>query len=192
GVNSLELQSEPVETYAGAPAAGRGGFPGGQGRPQGAAGGAPGGQGAPPGAGRPPMTPGQQAAQRARAEGLRKWRLSARREKYRELGKKSTDSGVTTHIVNLGLNTDMPAEKIDYCFNVAKALGCKAITCEPPLSQTKQLGEIAAKHQIMLGYHGHSNVTSEEAFAKPTSWEKAMSYYECDDSNIDIGHFTAG
>jgi hypothetical protein len=178
GVNSVELQSEPVETYAGAPATGRGGFPGGQGRPQGAAGGAPGGQGgapggqgaAPPGAGRPPMTPEQQAAQRARAEELRKWRLSAPMDKYKELRKKYNDSGVTIHIVKFGLNTNMPAEEIDYCFNVAKALGCKAVTCEPPLSQTKQLGEFAAKHQIMLGYHGHSNVTSDEAFAKPSSW----------------------
>jgi sugar phosphate isomerase/epimerase len=193
GVNSVELQSEPVETYAGAPATGRGGFPGGQGRPPGAAGGAPGGQGAPPpGAGRPPMTPEQQAAQRARAEELRKWRLSAPMDKYKELRKKYSDSGVSIHIVKFGLNTNMPAEEIDYCFNVAKALGCKAITCEPPLSQTKQLGEFAAKHQIMLGYHGHSNVTSEEAFAKPASWETAMSYSKWNGANIDIGHFTAG
>jgi sugar phosphate isomerase/epimerase len=193
GVNSVELQSEPVESYAGAPATGRGGFPGGQGRPAGAPGGAPSGQGAaPPGAGRPPMTPEQQAAQRARAEELRKWRLSAPMDKYKELRKKYNDSGVTIHIVKFGLNTNMPAEEIDYCFNVAKALGCKAITCEPPLSQTKQLGEFAAKHQIMLGYHGHSNVTSEEAFAKPSSWETAMSYSKWNGANIDIGHFTAG
>src|SRR5215475_5966733 len=76
GINSVELQSEPVEAYAGAPATGRGGF-GGGGRPGGPPGG---GQGAPPGAeqgrqgrgGRPPMTPEQEAAQRARAEELRK------------------------------------------------------------------------------------------------------------------------
>src|SRR5262245_15841110 len=84
GVNSVELQSEPVETYAGAPATGRGGFPGGpppgaQGRSSGAGGGGQGGP--PPGGGRPPMTPEQQAAQRARAEELRKWRLSTPMDK---------------------------------------------------------------------------------------------------------------
>src|SRR5262245_48612957 len=72
GLNSVELQSEPVEAYAGAPATGRGGAggprTGGSGGPPPGAG-APGAQGGPPsGAGRPPMTPEQQAAQRARAE----------------------------------------------------------------------------------------------------------------------------
>src|SRR5512145_2062009 len=53
GINSVELQSEPVEAFAGSPVTGRGG--GGQGRPPGAGGGTPGGQGGPPpGGGRPP------------------------------------------------------------------------------------------------------------------------------------------
>ena len=189
GLNSVELQSEPVEAYAGAPATGRGG-PGGP-RP-GGPGGPPPGAGAPPGAGRPPMTPEQQAAQRARAEELRKWRISASMDKYKELRQKYNDAGVTIHIVKFNLNANMPDEEIDYCFNAAKALGCKAVTCEPPLSQTKRLGQFAEKHQIMLGYHGHSNMTSEEAFAKPSSWETAMAHSKWNGANIDVGHFTAG
>jgi sugar phosphate isomerase/epimerase len=203
GINSVELQSEPVEAYAGAPATGRGGF-GGGGRPGGPGGpppgggqggppsGAPGGQGGQGRGGRPPLTPEQEAAQRARAEELRKWRLSVSMDKYKELRKRYNDAGVTIHIVKFGLNANLLDEEIDYCFNAAKALGCKAITCEPPLSQTKRLGEFAAKHQIMLGYHGHANMTSEEAFAKPSSWEAAMSYSKWNGANIDIGHFTAG
>ena len=192
GINVVEMQAEPLEAYAGAPAQSRGpsGSPAGA-RPPGA-GGPP--AGAPPAAagGRPPMTPEQQAAMRQRAEDLRKWRLSVSMDKYKEIRRKYDDAGVTIHIVKFGLNTSMPAEEIDYCFNVAKALGCKAITCEPPLSQTKQLGAFAAKHQIMLGYHGHANMTSDEAFAKPSSWETAMAHSKWNGCNIDIGHFTAG
>ncbi len=199
GINVVEMQSEPVEAYAGAPLQqGRGPMgppPGGQGRAPGA-GGPPQGGGAPTGGGRPQMTPEQQAAmqaaQRARAEELRKWRLSAPMEKYKALAKQYKEAGVTIHIVKFGLNASMPDEEIDYCFNVAKAMGCKAITCEPPLSQTKKLGEFAAKHKIMLGYHGHSNMTSDEAFAKPSSWETAMSHSAFNGCNIDVGHFTAG
>src|SRR5262245_21221679 len=164
GINSIELQSEPVEAYAGAPSTGRG-RPEGQTRPPDAGGGVPGGQGARPpgggggrgggGGGRPPLTPEQQAAQRARAEELRKWRLAVSMDKYIELRKKYNDAGVTIQIVKFGLNANTPDEEIDYCFNAAKALGCKAITCEPPLSQTKRLGQFAEKHRIMLGYHGH-------------------------------------
>jgi sugar phosphate isomerase/epimerase len=196
GINSVELQSEPAEAYAGAPATGRGGGPrpgGPGGAPPGAGAGPPGAQdGRPPGGGRPQMTPEQQAAQRARAEDLRKWRLSASMDKYKELRQMYKEAGVTIHIVKFGLNANMTDEEIDYCFNAAKALGCKAITCEPPLSQTKRLGQFAEKHQIMLGYHGHSNMTSEEAFAKPSSWETAMAHSKWNGANIDIGHFTAG
>lgn len=190
GINVVEMQSEPVEAYAGAPAQGRGPMGPPPGRPPGAAGasGPP-----PPGAGgRPQMTPEQQAAMRARAEELRKWRLSASMDKFKELRRKYDEAGISIPIVKFNLNTSMPAEEIDYCFNVAKAMGCKAVTCEPPLSQTKALGEYAAKHQIMLGYHGHSNMTSEEAFAKPSSWETAMGHSKWNGCNIDIGHFTAG
>src|SRR4030095_3206172 len=190
GINVVEMQSEPVEAYAGAPAQGRG--PGGA--PPGAGQGRPPGAGASPpgGGGRPPMSPEQEAARQARAEELRKWRLSAPMEKYKALAKQYQDAGVTIHIVKFGLNTNMPEEEIDYCFNVAKALGCKAITCEPPLSQTKRLGEFAAKHKKKPGYHGHLNKTSDEAFAKPSSWETAMAHSPWNGCNIDIGHFTAG
>ena len=146
GINVVEMQSEPVEAYAGAPAQGRGPGArppgGGQGRQPGA------GASPPEGAGRQPISPEQQAARQARAEELRKWRLSAPMEKYKALAKLYKDAGVSIHIVKFGLNTNMPDEEIDYCFNVAKALGCKAITCEPPLSQTRRLGEFAAKHKI--------------------------------------------
>ena len=203
GVNSVEMQSEPVEAFAGAPIRPMGpppgGGPGGGGqmRPPGAGGsppgGGPGGAMPPPGAGGPPrMSPEQQAAMRMRADELKNWRLSASMDKYKELRKKYDDAGVTIHIVKFGLTSNMLPEEIDYCFNVAKVMGCKAITCEPPLSQTKMLGEFAAKHKIMLGYHGHSNMTSDEAFAKPSSWETAMANSPFNGCNIDVGHFTAG
>jgi sugar phosphate isomerase/epimerase len=185
GINVVEMQAEPLETAAGAPSVGRG--PGGP-----PPGGGQGRAGGPPPGGRPQMSPEQQAAMRQRAENVRQWRLSVSMDKYKEIRKKYDDAGVTIQIVKFGLNTSMPAEEIDYCFNVAKSLGCKAITCEPPLSQTKQLGEYAAKHQIMLGYHGHANMTSDEAFAKPSSWETAMAHSKFNGCNIDIGHFTAG
>jgi sugar phosphate isomerase/epimerase len=43
----------------------------------------------------------------------------------------------------------------------------------------------------MVGYHGHTNITSPEAFAKPESWEKAMTFSKFNGINLDLGHFTA-
>jgi sugar phosphate isomerase/epimerase len=85
----------------------------------------------------------------------------------------------------------MKDDVVDYAFNLAKALGARYISCEIPLSKTKWLGEFATKHKMMVGYHGHTNITSPEAFAKPESWETAMSYSKYNGCNIDIGHFVA-
>ena len=44
---------------------------------------------------------------------------------------------------------------------------------------------------MMIGYHGHTNITNPEAFGAPASWETAMSYSKFNGINLDIGHFTA-
>jgi len=134
----------------------------------------------------------QRAGLLARGEALTMWRLAASMDKFKEVRKRYDDAGVTISVVKFGLNTGMSEGEIEYCFQVVKAMGVSAMTCEPPLSQTKRLGEVAARHKVMLGYHGHSNMTSEEAFAKPSSWETAMSHSAYNGANIDIGHFTAG
>jgi sugar phosphate isomerase/epimerase len=168
GLGAVEMQSPPVEAFAGAPAVA--GSRGGRGQ----------------------MTPEQQAAQRAAAEELRKWRLAVSMDKFKALRQKYDAAGVTMDLVKFPLNGDMPDDEIDYCFQAAKALGCRGITCEPPLSHTKRLGAFAERHRILLGYHGHANVTSPEAFARPESWETAMSHSKYNGANIDIGHFVAG
>ena len=80
----------------------------------------------------------------------------------------------------------------DYCFTVAKHLGARAITCEPPLSQTKRLGRFADRHQMVVAYHNHSNISSVEAFGRTGAWEQAFFYSKNNWANADVGHFTAG
>lgn len=138
------------------------------------------------------MTPEQQAARRAAAEELRKWRLSSSMGKYKELRDKYEAAGVAIQLVKFGLGPNMTDDEVDYCFQVAKTLGCKGMTCEPPLSETKRLGKFAERHKLMLGYHGHANVTGVEAFGRPGAWEQAFFYSDYNGANIDIGHFTAG
>jgi sugar phosphate isomerase/epimerase len=143
------------------------------------------GRGAPP-------TPEAIAARRAAGEEIRKWRLSQSMSKYEELRKKYNDAGVSIDIVKFGLGSAMTDDEVDYCFQVAKALGCKAITSEPPVSETKRLGQFAEKHKIRLGYHNHSNATGVESFCRPGAWEQAFFYSDWNGANVDIGHFCAG
>ena len=62
----------------------------------------------------------------------------------------------------------------------------------PPRSTTKRIGGFAEKHKLMVGYHGHANVTGAEAFGSPQSWEEVMAYSKYNGANVDIGHFIAG
>ena len=176
GLSAVELRSQPVESSLGAP------IPAGRFGPGAAAGGGR----------RTPPTPEQEAAARASAEALEKWRLSAPLEKFKEFRRKWQDAGVAIEIVKFDGVDRMKDEVVAYAFNLAKALGAKAVSCEIPVSKTKWLGELAAQHKMMVGYHGHGDVNNPEAFAAPASWERAMSYSRYNGINLDIGHFIAG
>jgi sugar phosphate isomerase/epimerase len=207
GLSAVEMQAEPVEAYAGAPVQrrGRGGRRGPERGPQ--PGGAPTQDVSAPAAGersqrpndrrrrggrRGPLSAAEVAARRAAGEEMRKWRLAQPMDKFEEVRRKYNGAGVSIDIVKFGLGPEMTDEEIDYCFQVAKTLGCGAITCEPPVSETRRLGQFAEKHQIRLGYHNHSDATGVESFCRPGAWEQAFFYSRWNGANVDVGHFCAG
>ncbi|MBN9662511.1 MAG: sugar phosphate isomerase/epimerase [Acidobacteria bacterium] len=191
-LSALELRSRPVEDSLGAPApAGRPGFGGGA--PGGGRGAAPGGapNGAPPPGGRAPLTPEQQAERKAATEALRKWRLSQSMSGFRDFRRKYEDAGVLIQIVKFDGVDGFSDDELDYAFQLARELGAQAISCEIPVSTTKRMGAFAGKHKMMVGYHGHGNLTDPEAFGRLESWEQAFSYSKYNGANVDIGHFFA-
>jgi sugar phosphate isomerase/epimerase len=169
GLSVIELDVEFFEPYFGAPlvpAAARGRAP----------------------------TPEEESAQRSAREELRKWRLSPPVDRMRTLRQMYEQAGVAIEIVkfpDLGV-ASMSDDEVDYCFTVAKHLGARAITCEPPLSQTKRLGRFADRHQLVVAYHNHANISSVEAFGRTGAWEQAFFYSKNNWANVDVGHFTAG
>ena len=166
GLSAVELRSQPVEAFFGASNSSRIGTP-------------------------RAKTDEEKAALVAGADALEKWRLAAPVDKFKEFRKKYEDAGIAIQIVKFDGVDKMKDEVVDYAFGLAKALGAHALSCEIPLSKTEWLGKFATKHKLMVGYHGHTNITSPEAFAKPESWEKAMSYSKYNGINLDLGHFTA-
>ncbi len=199
-LSSVELRAQPIEQFMGAraelvayPAVRRGGANGG-GQPKAAASGGEAATAPPQGekGARPPMTPEQQAARKAAADELRTWRLAQSMDKVKAFRKKYEDAGVRIDVVKVDAIDTFSDEEIDYMFGLAAAAGARAISCEIPLSHTKRLGMFGEKHKMMIGYHGHTDITSPEAFGRPESWETAMSYSKYNGINLDIGHFTAG
>lgn len=188
GLSAVELRSRPVEASLGAP------VPPPRRRPrrQAASGGDSSGAGRPQRHRREPPTPEELAARRAAAEKLREWRLSASLDGFKTFRTKWEDAGVKIDIVKFDSTDSMVDGELDYAFQMAKALGARFITCEPPLSATKRIGAFAEKHKLMVGYHGHANTTDPEAFGAPHSWERSMAFSKFNGANVDIGHFIAG
>lgn len=169
GLSASELRLQPIEAFLGGPGAYVAG----------------------PRAGRPALAPEQEAKRQAGNEALRKWRLAQSMDGFTRFRRKYEDGGVLIEIVKFDNIDKFTDDEVDYCFQISKVLGAKAISCEIPLSETRRLGAFAEKHKMMVGYHGHTNVTNPEAFGKPESWETAFTYSKYNGANIDLGHFIA-
>lgn len=135
--------------------------------------------------------PAEQFARTATGGGmpLGELRLSpAATEGYKALRKMYNDAGVNIHVIlvgNIG-NADMPDEQIEYYFQAAKTLGAGGITREISEPAAERLGPIADRHEIMVGFHNHTQIT-------PTTYDgPILSYGKYLGINLDIGHYVAG
>jgi len=212
-LSATELRLQPVEAYFGAPGVyasandapggaarggggGRGGSGAGRGGGRGGSGGfaaggggrAASGRGAARGGGRAPLTPEQQDA----ANRLSDWRLALSMDKIKEFRKKYEDAGILIQILKIDNFNSFSDPVTDYFFNVAKNLGCHALSTEGNLADVQRLGSFADKHKMMIGYHGHTAGAGGEAFGAPENWEKAMEASKYNGINLDLGHFLVG
>ena len=105
--------------------------------------------------------------------------------KCEQLRKMYNDAGVNIHIHKIPFGqTD---DDIDFNFQIAKALGCKAITTERNDQLAKRLAPFAEKHKIWVAFHNHTNNV-------PTieSIDPLMQIGDYIGFNFDIGHYVAG
>jgi sugar phosphate isomerase/epimerase len=105
--------------------------------------------------------------------------------KCEELRKMYSAAGVNIHIHKFPFGqTD---DDIDFNFQIAKALGCKAITTERNDALAKRLAPFADKHKIWVAFHNHTNNV-------PTieSLDPLMQLGDYIGFNFDIGHYVAG
>jgi sugar phosphate isomerase/epimerase len=161
GVGWTELRSQPVEVFLNAPKV-------------------------PPNAPRGTQdTPAQKVQRDAAREELRKFRVGLSMDKIKPFRQKWEDAGVMIAIVKFDNMEQLSDDEIDYSFNLTKALGAHALSCEMAQPLAQRLAPFATKHQMRVGFHGHLQGT-------PEAFEQAMSYgpYNC--INLDLGHFLVG
>ena len=128
-----------------------------------------------------PAAGGKQAS----ADVLRKWRATVSMDRVKEFRRKYEDAGVQIDIVKYDGIYTMSDDEVDYCFNLAKALGAQALSTEIAEEGPKRIGQFADKHKMKVGYHGHGAT-------KPEHWETAFTYSKYNWANLDLGHFLAG
>jgi sugar phosphate isomerase/epimerase len=158
GLSETELMDGPIRAFAGIAGDGRG----------------PRGGGA--GGDASPAQPND--ADRAK---LRETQLA----KCAQIRKMYNDAGVNIHIHKFPFGQS--DEEIDFNFEVAKALGCKAITTERNDAQAKRLAPFADKHGIWVAFHNHTNnVPTMEDIDPLFSIGDHIGF------NLDIGHYVAG
>jgi len=110
-------------------------------------------------------------------------------DKYKEIREMYNKAGVDINIVKfdtIGIDR-VSSEEHEYMFNVAKTMGAKGITTELSETKAKNLGALADKHGIAIGFHNHTQL-------KPTTYSEGpyFSYGKNIMANLDIGHYAAG
>jgi len=207
GINSIELMSNDLEEYLGAPpntamakmrefmmqqraagggappfgGGGGGGRPGAGGPPQGA-GGPPQGGGAPPQ--RPQMPPELQAEIAKYNEDLKAWRLSIDLNKVASAKQLLDDAGIEAHIVKFSPG-NWEDDLIDYAYTVAKAMGAKGVSDEIGENAVKKMAPIAAKHGMYAIFHNHMQFADDPSF----SYDPFIAVSDAVRFNFDSGHY---
>lgn len=123
----------------------------------------------------------------AYAKELAGWRSSVSMEKFKQLRKMYKDAGVSIYAWKpSALQMTNSDAEIDYACRVAKVLGASHITVELPNdpAHSQRLGDLASRHKIKVGYHGHLQQTF-------TAWDEALKQSRYNALNCDIGHYVA-
>lgn len=115
------------------------------------------------------------------------WRAAVAMDKFTQLKETYQQAGVSIYgFKPSAFGIDNSDAEMDYGFRAAKALGADHVTLEHPSNNahTLKLGQLAAKHNLYVAYHGHEQQT-------PTFWDTALDQSQHNMMNLDLGHYTA-
>ena len=113
-------------------------------------------------------------------------------DKFKHVRKKFDTAGIQLQLLCFNMNEAITDDEIEYAFQMAKALGVKAISCSTQVTVSKRIAPFADKHKMMFGFHGHDATWDPNEFATPESFATALAYSKYFGINLDIGHFTSG
>ena len=122
---------------------------------------------------------------------LRRWRIETPLDHFREVKKRFDAAGITIHAFCCNMNNSFTDAEINRGFEIGKAVGARILTSSTTLDVARRIAPIADTHQMVIGMHGHSDISDPNEFATPESFAKAMKMSKYFKVNLDIGHFAA-
>ena len=123
-------------------------------------------------------------------EELRQWRISTPLSHFKDVRKKFDDAGIKLYAYNYSFRDDFTDAEIERGFEMVKAMGVKYITASSNITTAKRVAPFAARHNIKVGMHNHSNLKPNE-FARPEDFAEARKAGANILINLDIGYFVA-
>jgi sugar phosphate isomerase/epimerase len=128
----------------------------------------------------------------ANAEALRAWRRTFPISRWGDVKTKFNRVGIDVRLLTYNMNVRSTTdEDVEYAFQMAKALGARAITTSTQVSMAKRIAPFAEKHAMVVGFHGHDQTDRADEVSSEASFQAVMAaskYLWC---NLDIGHYTA-
>ncbi len=123
-------------------------------------------------------------------EKLRAYRIETPLSEFEGIGEKFHEAGIEIHSLNYSFRDDFTDEEIARGFEMAKAMGAKALTASGTVSVSKRVDPIAKRYGMLVGMHNHSRIHENE-FATPEDFANAAKGHDNIVVNLDIGHFVA-
>jgi sugar phosphate isomerase/epimerase len=138
------------------------------------------------------LEPRSSEGKRVSRDEIKKWRMETPLSYFKDVRGKFDRAGVELYAFNYSFRDDFSDEEIERGFQMAQAMGVKAITASSTVSAAKRVDKYASKYKVRVGMHNHDNLKDPNEYATPESFAKAMEgaspYMQI---NLDIGHFTA-
>ena len=123
-------------------------------------------------------------------EKLRAFRLETPISHFEDIGTRFHEAGIELNAFNYSFRDDFTDDEIARGFEMARAMGAKALTASGTISVAPRVNEYAKRYGLFVGMHNHSRIRENE-FATPADFAAASKGNSHIVVNLDIGHFVA-
>lgn len=123
-------------------------------------------------------------------EKLRAFRLETPLSHYEEIGESFHEAGIELNSFNYSFRDHFSDKEIARGFEMAKAMGAKALTASGTVSVAGRVNTHAQRYGMQVGMHNHSRIRENE-YATPDDFAAASKGNSHIVVNLDIGHFIA-